>query len=252
VSTITATTTTTTTHPAAETAAPATSSPASPRARLLDDRRLAGIGGITFAVTVLITNALQGATPASDAAPSEVIEYLTDHRGQSVFAVAAFAFGALPLVMFASAFYSRLRAASRPADVVWARFGMIGALLILPVFALVVVQRLVLLAGIDEIIGSPELVAFAWRMEMAAFLINALPISAAVLGFGIAGSRAGLLPRWYGYWAPIAAAAGVATAMTALAGLEGHPIAFLGVVPFLSWMALLLIGGVRQLRPIRG
>lgn len=216
--------------------------------RRLDDRRLAGIGGITFAAIVLATNALQGATPALDAPPSEVIEYLTDHRGQSVFAVAAFAFGALPLMMFASAFYSRLRATARPADLVWARFGMIGAFLILPMFALVVVQRLVLLVGVDELIGSPELVAFAWRMEMAAFLINSLPISAAVLGFGIAGSRARLLPRWYRYWAPIGAAAGVVTAMTALAGLEGNPVGFLGVVPFLSWMALLLIGGVRQLR----
>lgn len=129
------------------------------RAPRLDDRRLAAIGGITFAATVLLTNALQGATPGFDAPPNEVIEYLTERRGRSVFAVAAFAFGALPLMMFASAFYARLRSVARPADLVWARFGMIGALLILPVFALVVVQRLVLLAGIDEIIGSPELVA---------------------------------------------------------------------------------------------
>lgn len=244
---------TSTIHIPASASAPGDAASASsmPSARWLDDRRLAGIGGITFAVTVLITNALQGATPAFDAPPSEVIEYLTDRRAQSVFAVAAFAFGALPLMMFASAFYGRLRTVARPADLVWARFGMIGALLIMPVFALVVVQRLVLLAGIDEIIGSPELVAFAWRMEMAAFLVNALPISAAVLGFGIAGSRAGLLPRWYRYWAPIGATAGVVTAMSALAGLEGNPVGFLGVVPFLSWMTLLLIGGIRQLRSTR-
>ncbi len=219
--------------------------------RRLDDRLLCGIGGLTFAVTVLITNALQGATPALDAAPSEVIDYLTENRGQSVFAVAAFAFGALPLLMFASAFYSRLRATAHPADIVWARFGMIGALLILPIFALVAVQRLVLLVGVDELIGSPELVAFSWRIEMAAFLLNTLPISAAVLGFGIAGSRAGLLPRWYRYWAPVGAIAGVVTAVTAIAGLEGNPIGYLGIVPFLSWMALLLIAGIRQLRAPR-
>ncbi len=240
---------TTTIQPSVEVSASSAAGPAP--ARRLDDRRLAGIGGIAFAATVLLTNALQGATPAFDAPPNEVIEYLTERRGQSVFAVAAFAFGALPLMMFASAFYSRLRSVARPSDVVWARFGMIGALLIMPVFALVVVQRLVLLAGSDEIIGSAELVAFVWRIEMAAFLINALPISAAVLGFGIAGSRSGLLPRWYRYWAPVAATAGVVTAMTALAGLEGSPVGFLGVVPFLSWMALLLIGGVRQLRSAR-
>src|SRR5262245_49612694 len=103
--------------------------------RRLDERRLAGIGAIGFASIVILTNILQGATPAMDADAAEVVTYLTDHRAQNVFATAAFGAGALFLLSFASAFYGRLKAAGRADDLVWARLGMIGALLILPTFA---------------------------------------------------------------------------------------------------------------------
>ncbi|MET0459500.1 MAG: hypothetical protein ABW195_09640 [Ilumatobacteraceae bacterium] len=216
--------------------------------RTLDERRLAAVGALTFAAIVITTNVLQGATPAMDADAEEIVTYLTDHRAANVFATAAFAIGAPFLLVFASAFYGRLKAKSRAEDLVWARLGMIGALLILPTFAAVAVQRIVLLVGTDEIIGSPELVTLVWRVEMASFLLNALPMAAAILGFGIAGARAGLLPRWFRHWAPIAAAVAVTTAACAVAGLEGSPIGFGGFVPFATWMLLLVIAGVRQLR----
>ena len=110
-----------------------------------------------------------------DAAPARSSTYLTDHRTENVFATAAFAVGAPFLLTFASAFYGRLKAVGRPEDQVWARLGLIGALLIIPTFAAVVVQRIVLLVGTDEIIGSPELVTLVWRFEMAAFTAQHAP-----------------------------------------------------------------------------
>jgi hypothetical protein len=216
--------------------------------RRLDERRLAGIGAIGFASIVIATNIAQGSLPAMDADSTEIVEYLTAHRTVSLLATAGFAVGALFLLTFASAFYGRLKSAGRRDDMVWARIGMFGAVLILPTFAAVVVQRIVLLVGIDEIIGSPELITFMWRLEMAAFLVNTLPMAAAILGFGIAGARAGLLPAWFARWSPVAAAVAVLTAALAVAGLEGSPVGFGGLVPFATWMLLLLIAGVRQLR----
>lgn len=241
------TTLTTPVHPTAPT--PAASPSHSPTAaRWLNERRLAGIGAIGFASQVIATNIIQGAMPAMDADAADVVTYLTDHRTENLISTAAFAMGALFLLTFASAFYGRLKALGRPDDLVWARLGMIGALLILPTFAAVVVQRIVLLVAVDEIIGSPELITFMWRLEMAAFLINALPMAAGVLGFGIAGARAGALPSWFRVWSPIAATVGVLTAVCAVGSLEGAPTGFLGIVPFLTWMVLLLVAGVRQLR----
>jgi hypothetical protein len=218
------------------------------RPRRLSERRLAGIGAIGFASIVLTTNVLQGAMPAMDADAAEIVTYLTEHRTRNVIVTAAFAIGALFLLTFASAFYGRLTARGRDDDLVWARLGMIGALLILPTFAAVVVQRIVLLVAVDEIIGSPELITFMWRLEMAAFLLNTLPMAAGILGFGIAGARAGLLPRWFAVWSPIAAGVGVLTAACAVGSLEGAATGMAGIVPFATWMLLLLVAGVRQLR----
>ncbi len=220
--------------------------PAAPRR--LDERRLAAIGGLTFATLVVTTNILQGAVPAMDADASEIVSYLDSHRAQSVFATAAYAVGLPFLLMFASAFYGRLRSVGRREDAPWARFGMIGALLIAPMFAAVVVERIVLLVATDDIIGTPEIVTLLWRLEMAAFALNGLPVTVAVLGFGIAGARAGLLPAWFGRWVPVVAVFGVVGAACSVISLQGAPTGFFGVVPFISWMALLLIAGVRLLR----
>ena len=214
----------------------------------LDERRLAGIGALVFAGLVIATNVAQGAMPAFDADASEITRYLEDHRAANLFGTAAFAVAAPFLLMFASAFYGRLRAVGRAADAVWARLGLLGATLIVPTFGAVVVNRLVLLVGGDEVIGSPELVTLVWRFEMAAFLVNLLPVAAALVGFGVAGARAGLLPRWFARWVPVAGAISVASAAFAGAGLEGSPVGLAGLVPFVSWMALLVTVGVRQLR----
>lgn len=241
----------TTTHPPAPPAAVRSDArPSTAPARRLDERRLAAIGGIGFATIVLSANVVLGGTPAFDAPASEVISYLDSHRAQSIYSTSAFAVGALFLLSFVSGFYGRLKAVGRPDDLVWARLGMFGAFWILPSFALVSLCRLVLIAGADEAIGSPELVALMWRLESAAFELNSLPMAAAVLGFGIAGGRAGLLPRWFAKWAPVAAACGVITAACAIAGLEGSPIGFGGLVPFLTWMTLLLTAGIKQLRVV--
>lgn len=221
---------------------------AAPIGRRLTEARVAGIGGVTFATTALVTNVLLRSTPAHDASAAEVTRFLTEHRAVNVFSAVVFALGAPFLLAFATAFYGRLKAVGRPEDQVWARLGFVGGMLILPTFAAVVTNRLVLLAGGDELIGTPELVSLVWRFESAAFLLNTVPLAIAVLGFGIAGSRAGLLPRWFARLAPVGAVCGILSAATAVLGLEGAPTIFGGLVAFLTWMTLLYAGGIRQLR----
>jgi hypothetical protein len=218
------------------------------RTPFLDDRRLAGIGALTFAGLVISTNVVLGGSPAHDASAAEVTQFLTDHRATNLYSTAAFALGAPFLVAFGTGFYSRLRKAGRAVDATWARMGMAGALLILPTFAAVVTSRLALLVGGDEIIGTPELVTLLWRLEMSAFLVNSLPLGIGLLGFGIAGSRSGLLPRFFRWLAPVGAACGVLSAATAVSTLEGAPTLAFGFVAFACWMLLLITGGIHQLR----
>jgi hypothetical protein len=230
-------------HTAADTDAAATS----PGSRT--ERLSAGIGAVGFATVVLATNAIVGATPAWDAPASEVVAFVEDKHAQLAFSAAAFAVGMPFLVSFICGIAARLRAAVRPEDRVVAHVGLAGALLILPFFAAVVVQRIVLTVGIDERIGAnADLVAFAWRLEGAAFAVNLGCIGVALLGLGRAASRAGLLPRWFGPLTAVTGTASIVGAALAVPGLEGAPTMALGLAGFVTWMLLLLTIGIRQLR----
>jgi hypothetical protein len=212
------------------------------------ERRIAGWSAVAFATLVLISNAIVGATPAFDAPTDEVARFIADHRTAHALSVAVFALGAPFLVGFACAFYGRLRAACRDADLVWARIGAAGVLLIVPMFAAVVVPRIVLVVGYDEVIADPALVALVWRFEIAAFFLNMLAVGIALTGLGVAAGRSGLVPRWFGKWAPIAGAMALASAVSTIASMEGAAVGMIGFGAFLSWMLFLYLAGIRQLR----
>jgi hypothetical protein len=212
------------------------------------ERLIAGWCAVTFATLVLLSNVIAGSTPGFDASPGEVARYIADHRTANAAGVALFALAAPCMAAFACAFYGRLRAACRPADMVWARIGTVGAILLVPLFAAVMVNRIVLVVGSDEIINRPALVALVWRLEMAAFMLNMLAVALALVGLGLAGARSGLLPAWFGRVAPFVAGCAVLAPVTTIASLEGSEIGLVGMVAFFSWMVLLYLAGYRQLR----
>jgi hypothetical protein len=211
-------------------------------------RLAAGIGAVGFATVVLATNAVVGATPAWNASVAEVATFVNDKHDQLALSVAGYAIGMPFLVSFIAGIATRLRAASRREDRVIADIGLLGAVLILPFFAAVVLQRIVMTVGIDERVGGDELLALVWRLEGAAFALNMAVIGVAVFGIGTAASRAGLLPKWFRYLAVVGGVASIAGTATGVAMLEGAPVMPLGLVGFASWMVLLLTIGVRQLR----
>ena len=211
------------------------------------ERLVAGWGAIGFASLVLAVNVFSSGMPSMDASAAEVTEYLADHRTLSAISAGAFALSAVMIASFACAIYGRLRAVCRPADMLWARIGTLGAVLLFPMFGAVVASRLVLTVGIDEAIGSPDFVLLLWRLENAAFLLNMIAIALAIFGLGTAATRAGLIPRWYRFIAPVAAACAVIAPAFAVASLEGSPVGLLGFVAFLSWMLLLYLIGFGQL-----
>lgn len=218
------------------------------RSAARSERLATGLGAIGFATVVLATNAVVGSTPSFDASVDEITTFVADKRDQLAFSATTFAIAMPMLVAFACGIAARLRATCRPEDRVIANIGVAGALLLLPFFAAVVVQRIVLTVGVDEQIGNPELVAFGWRLESAAFVLNMACIGVALLGIGTAASRAGLLPSWFRFIAWVGGVAALVGAAIPVAALEGAPILPLGLGGFLCWMVMLLTIGVRQLR----
>ena len=212
------------------------------------ERLVAGWAALGFVAIVGATNLVVGSTPAFDAPAEEIVTFVADKHDQLAFSTAPYGVAMLLIVAFGCAIRGRLQSACRPDDQVWARIGVVGVLLLAPSFAAVMVQRMVLTVGSDERIGSPDLAALVWRMEAAAFLLNVAVIGIAHIGLGTAASRSGLLPSWFRFVSWTAGAACIVTACAAVAGLEGAPLLPLGLYGFLSWMLLLVMIGVRQLR----
>jgi hypothetical protein len=211
-------------------------------------RLAAGIGGVGFATVVIATNVIVGATPGWNAPVEEVTRFAADKHDQLAISAGAYAIGMPFLVAFVAGVTQRLRAAGRREDRVFADVGAIGALLLLPFFGAVVVQRIVMTVGVDEAIGRPDLLALTWRIEGAAFALNVACIGVALLGLVTAASRAGLVPAWFRFLGWTGGVASLAAAASGVAMLEGAPILPLGLVGFLTWMVTLLTIGVRQLR----
>jgi hypothetical protein len=206
---------------------------------------MAGIGAVGFAAVVLSVNAFLGSTPAMDATGAQVLEHLDEHRAAFLWSTAAAALTGPLLLVFVAGFYGCLRRVVPAGDVVLARMGALGALLILPTFCAVVVPRIVLLGGgLDA-----QQAGLVWRLESAAFLLNGVPLCVAVFGLGLAAARNGLVPGWFRFVALVVPPIGIIGPFFAVAGLEGNDVVMLpGLAVFVSWMLFLLMAGVRQLR----
>src|SRR3954447_10268094 len=214
--------------------------------------RLAGAGGIAFAVLVAGSNIAVPNPPAWDASGSELSTFVHDHHTALALTVATFAITAPALVAFVAGFVGRIFRSERNEARLPAVIGAGGALLICVLFSTVVVSRLVLLALDGSANGSAPLMELAWHLEAAAFVLNMVAIGIAVFGFGIAGATAGLLPTWFRGGGIPGLAAGILAALQASAVVNGANGWQIGFVAFLGWLALLLVAGTRMVRDPRG
>src|SRR4249919_2834895 len=77
---------------------------------------LGGIGGLVFASSVLVQNALRSKFPTNDAGPAEGMKYYADHRGVTVALAVLMPIGLVSLTTILGAVISRVsRGAARAA-----------------------------------------------------------------------------------------------------------------------------------------
>jgi len=210
--------------------------------------RIAGIGAITFAVLVAATNIAVPSTPAWDASGTEVANWVHDHHLVLGLTVAPFAITSVALMLFAAGLMRRARQSGDGDTSVLATVGLLGMVMLAALFGVVEVARLTLLALDGSAGGAPGLFEFAWHIEGAAFVLNAVAIGIALFGVAGATVRMGLAPSWYKPLSIAGLVCGVAAALQAPAVVNGANGWQIGFVTFLSWLLLLLIVGTRMAR----
>ena len=214
--------------------------------------RIAGAGGIAFAIVVGASNVAVPNPPAWDASGAEISTWVHDHHTTLAMTVTAFALTAPALVAFVAGYVLRMFRSDRSKVRVPTVIGAIGAVLIGAMFFVVEVARTVLLAADGSAGMTANITEVVWHLEGAAFSLNTIAIGIAVFGFALAGARVGLLPSWYGGLGVVALATAIVSAALAPATLNGSNGWQIGLITFLSWLVLLLIAGTRMLRQTAG
>ena len=73
-------------------------------------------------------------------------------------------------------------------------------------------------------------------------------LATALLGFSLAGTAAGITPRWFGLLGPVGAVLMIVAAANGVSIAEGSPIVFVGLIGFLIWLLFVVTTAFRMIR----
>ncbi len=223
--------------------------PRSPGSPLGDIKaRAAGLGALAFVAIVVLQNVLRGASaPANDAAGAQVLDHYADHRAITVILAVTFVLSGVGLAVFIGGAMRRLLDGGRPG---WAYTGVVGAIGIMTVFAVLMGTEealSVVATGGDPSVASVDAL---WALHNSVFAVLLLFVGLALLGLGRAGVAAGITPAAFDRLAPVGCAllALAAAAGPFIAAGDAMPVFGLGAVGFVIWLAFLATTGRRLVR----
>ncbi len=193
--------------------------------------RWAGIGGLVFAMTLVIQNFLRASSPALGADPSQVTSYFEHHRVAVLVPLGLFPLGMVAIFFFVSGIWIRAHESGR---LWWASVGGLAAGLIAALFAIVNITEIVLAAKAQQLASSPEVVRAMWAVHAAAFGLDLGAIALALLGLSQAARASGLIKNWIAAAALPGAACLFMAAIFSVAIANGGPWKF-ALVGFIIW-----------------
>ncbi len=193
--------------------------------------RWAGIGGLVFAMTLLIQNLLRASSPALGADPSQVINYFEHHRAAVLIPLGLFPLGMVAIFFFVSGIWMRAHNSGR---LWWASVGGLAVALVAALFAIVNITEIVLAAKAHDFASSPEVVRALWALHAAAFGLDLGAIALALLGLSQAARASGLIKNWIAVVALPGAACLFTAAIFSVAIANGGSWKF-ALVGFIIW-----------------
>jgi hypothetical protein len=216
------------------------------RARDVASRdRLAGIGGLGFAATLLAQNLIRASGPGFGAAPAQVTAYFLHHRAAALVPLGLFPVGMIALFAFVAAVWTK---ADRPDSRWQASLGTLGAATIAALFAVVNITEIVLSAKARSLAASPAVVQALWAVHAAAFGLDLVAIAVALLGLSYAAVSMSLIPAWFRVAAWPAAACLLTASVFTVALANGGPWVAVALAGFALWLVFVITASVRLLR----
>ncbi len=212
--------------------------------RTLFTARAGGIGGLVFAGTILLQNALRSGAPANDASPEKIISYYADHRGVAVALAVLFAFGVLGITTFVGSLVAQASGKARMPAAVGAL--AVGALLAM--FGIVSATEFALSTYVHRGAPDPSVVSGLWLTHMSVFNVNLIFIAVALASLTAASAAMGLISRKWNVVGPLGALALAVGAATTPAIVDGSPIFGVALAGFLVWAVFVVVTSISLLR----
>jgi hypothetical protein len=207
--------------------------------------RLAGLGGLVFAATLLAQNIIRASGPGFGAAPARVTAYFLHHRAAALVPLGLFPVEMIALFAFVAAVWAR---ADREESRWQASVGTLGAATIAALFAIVNITEIVLTAKAGRLGGSPAVVQALWALHAAAFGLDLAAIAVALLGLSYAAASMRLIPAWLTIAAWPGAACLLIAAVFTVALTNGGPWVAVGLAGFIVWLVFVITASVSLLR----
>ena len=207
--------------------------------------RAAGISGILFGVLLLVGLLVGGSPPAADASAAKIVQYVADHEGALKLAAGAASLGGLFAIIWIVGAFERLRAGDDTARS-WALVAIVGVVLTGGLAAATNGVTAVLVAG-GRGLGDGTVLAL-WKTTWVDTAFLGAFLGVALLGFGLAGLRAGVGAKWLNYLVLVGAAASIvgAAAPTEVAG--GSPLGFAVFLAYLIFILFVVVSSIEMLR----
>jgi hypothetical protein len=206
---------------------------------------LGGLGGLVFAASVVVQNAIRSGFPMNDASTQDVMRYYADHRSATIALSVLFPIGLVALCTFLGTVVSRVvRGAGSAAAVA----GAFGAAAIVGCFTIVTSADVAIAGYIHRGSADASVVEGLWVLHNAVFGFLLGAIGIALAGLTIASAKSGLLSKRWAIAGPVGAALLLVGAMTTPAIIDGSPTFFIGVAGFAVWVAFVIRTAVALLR----
>jgi hypothetical protein len=202
--------------------------------------RVAGLGGLLFAIPVTVVNTFLVAPrkPIGDPPLSVIVSYYVEHgdavRLLSIIAPIAWA----ALSLFTAGVLLSTRGTDGRTNG-WALVGLAGIAMMVPSFCGVVTADSVLATRASTLAERPEFTQMLWDFHMILQILNWAFVAIALCGFGMAAVVSGAAPR-LGRLAVPGAVLLLAGSTQSLAGLGGSSSVFIGLPGFVIWLVFVL------------
>nr|MDT0658657.1 hypothetical protein [Micromonospora sp. DSM 115978] len=211
--------------------------------------RLVGAAAITFAVSVVIENAVLAGTGArSFGAPiEEVLAYYAANRDPVAIASGLVALYLPLLLVFVTGLHGLVqRRGGAGAD--WSRLALAAGATLSAIFVLVNVLQIGLALSADGLAEPTPAFELVWQVHAAAFALALPTLGTTFIGAALAAHASGLTPAWQRLLGLAGGSLLLAAGLGNLAIADGSALIFVGLLGFAAWLVWLLTTGVRLVR----